>query len=191
MHSFPSNVYSPTVVQEPYYTTHAHCMLHPHISREGASNDVKVLRAFSATPLSAQGSYGDECQACSSRVLQLSNSVEIFSRVASEREQEATSENKIFHPIIVWSEMLRSSPLAQAGIDDRAPFSSRLIWWTLPSFQWHNPVSAWLSLRVRASDYCWCPNIDCFLYMRYCCSGFLVHLEALVVWHEFQVWPCL
>ena len=31
---------------------------------------------FSATPLSAQGSYGDECQACSSRVLQLSNSVE-------------------------------------------------------------------------------------------------------------------
>ena len=62
---------------------------------------------FSATPLSAQGSYGDECQASSSRVLQLSNSVEIFSKVASEREQEATSENKIFHPIIVWSEMLR------------------------------------------------------------------------------------
>ena len=29
---------------------------------------------------------------CSSRVLQLSNSVKIFSRVASEREQEATSE---------------------------------------------------------------------------------------------------
>ena len=54
-----------------------------------------------------KGSYGDECQACSSRVLQLSNSVEIFSRVASEREQEATSENKIFRPIIVWSEMLR------------------------------------------------------------------------------------
>ena len=118
---------------------------------------------FSATPLSAQGRYRDECQACSSRVLQLSNSVEIFSRVASEREQEATSENKIFHPIIVWSEMLRSSPLAQAGIDDRAPFFSRLIRWTPPSFQWHNPVSAWLSLRVRASDYCWCPNIDCFL----------------------------
>ena len=62
---------------------------------------------FSSTPLSAQGSYGDECQACSSRVLQLSNSVEIFSRVASEREQEATSENQIFHPIIVWSETLR------------------------------------------------------------------------------------
>ena len=120
---------------------------------------------FSATPLSAQGSYGDECQACSSRVLQLSNSVEIFSRVASEREQEATSENKIFHPIIVWSEMLRSSLLAQAGIDDRAPFFSRWIRWTPPSFQWHNPVSAWLSLRVRASDYCWCPNIDCFLYI--------------------------
>ena len=93
---------------------------------------------FSATPLSAQGSYGDECQACSSRDLQLSNSVEIFLRVASEREQEATSENKIFHPIIVWSEMLRSSPLAQAGIDDRAPFFSRWIRWTPPSFQWHN-----------------------------------------------------
>ena len=57
---------------------------------------------FSATPLSAQGSYVDECQACSSRVLQHSNSVEIFSRVsASEREQEATSENQIFLPIIV------------------------------------------------------------------------------------------
>ena len=45
MHSFPSNVYGSTVIQEPYYTTHAQCMLHPHISREGASNDVKVLRA--------------------------------------------------------------------------------------------------------------------------------------------------
>ena len=85
--------------------------------------DAATHYTFSATPLSAQGSYGNECQACSSRVLQLSNSVEIFSRVASEREQEATSENKIFHPIIVWSEMLRSSTLAQAGIDDRAPFS--------------------------------------------------------------------
>ena len=65
---------------------------------------------FSATPLSTQGSYGDECQACSSRVLQLSNSVEIFSRVASEREQEATSENKIFHPIIVCSECYVNRP---------------------------------------------------------------------------------
>ena len=34
---------------------------------------------FSATRLSAQGSYGDKYQACSSRIL----------RVASEREQEA------------------------------------------------------------------------------------------------------
>ena len=31
---------------------------------------------FSATPLSAQGSYGDEYQACSSRVLQLAHSAE-------------------------------------------------------------------------------------------------------------------
>ena len=51
---------------------------------------------FSATPLSAQGSYGDEYQACSSRVLQLSISVEILPRVASEREQEAASENTLF-----------------------------------------------------------------------------------------------
>ena len=51
---------------------------------------------FSATTLSALGSYGDECQACSSRVLQPSNSVEIFSIVSSEREQESTSDNKIF-----------------------------------------------------------------------------------------------
>ena len=48
---------------------------------------------FSATPLSAQGSHGDEYQECSSRVLQLSNSAEIFPRVASEREQEAMSKN--------------------------------------------------------------------------------------------------
>ena len=46
---------------------------------------------FLVTPLSAQGSYGDEYQACSSRVLQLSNSAEIFPSVASEREQEAAS----------------------------------------------------------------------------------------------------
>ena len=77
---------------------------------------------FSATPLSAQGSYGDEYQACSSRVLQLSNSAEILLRVASEREQEAPSKNTLFSPIIEWSEILRWLPLAQAGIDDRAPF---------------------------------------------------------------------
>ena len=51
---------------------------------------------FSATPLSTQGSYGDEYQACSSRVLQLSNSAEILPRVASEKEQEAASENTLF-----------------------------------------------------------------------------------------------
>ena len=62
---------------------------------------------FSATPLSAQGSYGDEYQACSSRVLQLANSAETLPRVASEREQEAMSENTLFHPIIVWSEIVR------------------------------------------------------------------------------------
>ena len=44
MHTFPSNEYYPTVIQVPYYTTHAQCMLHPHISREGTWNDVKVLR---------------------------------------------------------------------------------------------------------------------------------------------------
>ena len=46
MHTFPSNVYGSTIVQVPYYTTHAQCMLHPHTSREGASNDVKVLRTI-------------------------------------------------------------------------------------------------------------------------------------------------
>ena len=51
---------------------------------------------FSSTPLSAQGSYGDEYQACSSRVLQLSNSAETLPRVASEKEQEAASENTLF-----------------------------------------------------------------------------------------------
>ena len=48
---------------------------------------------FSATPLSVHGSYGDEYQGCSSRVLQLANSAEILPRVASDREQEAASEN--------------------------------------------------------------------------------------------------
>ena len=62
---------------------------------------------FSSTPLSAQGNYGDEYQAYSSRVLQLSNSAEILPRVASEREQEAASENTKFYPIIVCSEILR------------------------------------------------------------------------------------
>ena len=46
---------------------------------------------FLATPLSAQGSYGDEYQACSSRVLQLANSAEILPRVASKRWQEVLS----------------------------------------------------------------------------------------------------
>ena len=51
---------------------------------------------FSSTPLSAQGNYGDEYQTCSSRVLQLSNSAETLPRVASEKEQEAVSENTLF-----------------------------------------------------------------------------------------------
>ena len=48
-----------------------------------------------------------EYQACSSRVLQLANSAEILLRVASKREQEAASENTLFHSIIVWSEIVR------------------------------------------------------------------------------------
>ena len=51
---------------------------------------------FLVTPISVQGSYGDEYQACSSRVLQLSNSAEILLRIASEREQEVVSENTLF-----------------------------------------------------------------------------------------------
>ena len=62
---------------------------------------------FSATPLSAQGSYGDEDQACSSRVLQLSNSAEILPSVASGREQEAASENTLFLSIIKRFGLLR------------------------------------------------------------------------------------
>ena len=62
---------------------------------------------FSATPLSAQDSYGDKYQAWSSRVLQLSNSAKILPKVASEREQEAVSENRIFYPIIECSEVVR------------------------------------------------------------------------------------
>ena len=55
---------------------------------------------FWVTALSVQGSYGDEYLVCSSRVLQLSNSVEILPRVASEKEQEAASKNTLFLPII-------------------------------------------------------------------------------------------
>ena len=62
---------------------------------------------FSATPLSAQGSYWDEHQDYSRRVLHLSNSAEILPRVASEREQKAASKNKMFYPITKWSEILR------------------------------------------------------------------------------------
>ena len=51
---------------------------------------------FAATPLSAQGSYSDEYQACSSRGMQLSNSAEILLRIASEKEQEVVSENTLF-----------------------------------------------------------------------------------------------
>ena len=51
---------------------------------------------FTSTTHSAQGSYGDKYQACSSRVLQLFNSAETLPRVASEKEQEAASENTLF-----------------------------------------------------------------------------------------------
>ena len=48
---------------------------------------------FLAKPFSAQGNYGDKYQACSSRVLHLSNSAEILPKVASGKEQEAASVN--------------------------------------------------------------------------------------------------
>ena len=51
---------------------------------------------FSAKPLSPQGNYGDKYQACSSRVLHLSNSAEILPKVASVKEQEAASVNTLF-----------------------------------------------------------------------------------------------
>ena len=59
---------------------------------DGATHSI-----FGNIPLSA---HGYEYQACSSRVLQLSNSAKILLRVASEREQEVASENTIFYPII-------------------------------------------------------------------------------------------
>ena len=85
------------------------------ISKSTVRSLMEQPTQFSVTPLSTQGSYGDEYQACSSRVLQLSNSAEILPRVASEREQEATSENTIFYPIIDCSEILlrRSSSIFQ------------------------------------------------------------------------------
>ena len=97
--------------------------------------------------------------------MQLSNSAEILPRVASGREQEAASENTFFFADYQNFRTVTLIPLAQAGIDARASFLSRRIRWTPPSFPWHNRVSAWLSLRVRASDYGWCPNIDRFLYV--------------------------
>ena len=48
MHTFPSNVYRAQPSCVPYYTAHAQCMLHLHISREGAWNDVKVLKSVSS-----------------------------------------------------------------------------------------------------------------------------------------------
>ena len=62
---------------------------------------------FGNTPQRPKQLYRDEYQASSSRVLQLSNSAEILPRVASEREQEAASENSKFYAIIVCSEILR------------------------------------------------------------------------------------
>ena len=52
---------------------------------------------FSAKPLSAQGNYGDKHQACSSRVLHLSNSAKILPKVAStsRKEQEAASVSRL------------------------------------------------------------------------------------------------
>ena len=51
---------------------------------------------FSAKPLSAQGNYGDKYQTYNSRVLHLSNSVEILPKAASGKEQEAASVNTLF-----------------------------------------------------------------------------------------------
>jgi len=47
MHTIPSNVYGTTVVQS---AAQSQCMLHPHTSREGTSNDVKVLRTVQYKP---------------------------------------------------------------------------------------------------------------------------------------------
>ena len=78
---------------------------------------------FSATTLSAQGSFGDEYQACSSRVLQLSNSAEILPRVASEREQEAASENTLFIRLSNVPKFYANRPQHKQGLTIELHFS--------------------------------------------------------------------
>ena len=53
--------------------------------------------------------------------MQLSNSAKILPTVASEREQEAASENTIFYPIIECSELI--TPSASGGLRIMLHFS--------------------------------------------------------------------
>ena len=53
------------------------CGVYGKIRKSTVRSLMEQPTQFSATPLSAQGSYGDEYEACSSRVLQLSNSTKI------------------------------------------------------------------------------------------------------------------
>ena len=130
---------------------------------------------FSATLFSAQGSYGDKYQAYSTRVLQLSNSTDILPRVAT---------GSGIRKYIILADYWTFWTVTLSTIDAWAPFYSCRIWLTPPSFLWHNQVSAWLSLHVQGSDYCWCLSIDSFLYRRLYNKQYGLGALFLGIWEE-------
>ena len=85
----------------------------------------------------------------------------------SEKEQEVASKNNILSNYRMFRNYMLIAPSASGDWRLSSIFQSpdTVDSTTLPpSFQWHNPESAWLTLCVRASNYRWCSNIDSFFY---------------------------
>ena len=110
------------------------------LSHHSGSDPLKC----STTPLSIQGSYGNEYQACSSRVLQLPNSAEILLGVASKRNRK-------------WC-------ISLADYRTAALITPSGNWHLSFILQLHKWVSTWISHCVRVSNYHWCLSIDSSLY---------------------------
>ena len=112
---------------------------------------------ISATHFSTQGSYGDKCQACSSRVLLLSDGAKILPRVASEKKEKTMSENTRFA-----AEYQMHVPLIASSVSGN--WCSSSIFWVVKfsgisvCFRGITDYLHGLFLCVRVSDCWWCPR---------------------------------
>ena len=94
---------------------------------------------FSAIPLSAQGSYGDEYQAFNSRVLQLSTVLKSCRELFQKGSRKWHPKTQYFIQLSNGPKFYVNLPSRKRGLTIELHLLPDMV--DSPSFQWHNPVS--------------------------------------------------